>query len=783
MPRAHDACCFELTFLCPAGLDDTLLQTHGRGEWTIQPCAAFASSCASTWLVPSANLARCGWDRNGALRSRTRPARLLMAVDRASPPSTQYYDEHRFASEEEGVGEAGAEDWLDVDFMKCLGRGGYGDVYEARITAGPLAGLRAVAKRALPRREGKIKWRARSWDSVSVSSSKSLPDLSWTTYYRLKTGSPSAAEPTSFMHSYASMTSSEEETADKGESRTERGLREAVEYLNVEDYVNRLIAAKCPDIAAPYVGDYQASDGTRWLVWLWEQGSVTLADLITQAHKEGSMGALAAGLNVPDFRDDDARSTQRLVSTLAEQLLAICQALAQQGICHRDIKPGNLLICPSTHRVKVIDFGAAAAVGTAEQVGFTAERGPCDEKYHAPEQLIDEEHWHVYDVYSVGLTLVRVLFRPLWDGEHFSAFLEEFRSDKCKSNLDILCTTMLLRQVPALTPAQVRQALSQAARAHVPLFTGAARTPRGLEYLQLSQRAEPVQPHVDSPPLSPAAAATAGVGATHSPEAQEVAHSKAPGGGLVEKPAKRRWRRVDKLNDLLTVRGEVEVYTAKLTSTQPPSPDWWNARIDKILICAPVVDGGDEEEARVYVSYEQSFGVYAKYPEDETVLRVFKIQGKWQAEGGRMRAQQDVKVTLDVLDFRLGLRALETPLREGEGGVTWNLMRKMLEKKPDARVSAREALALLGRTQDKAVAEVEYERMEGAGDHMSSVKQEIEIVKSAHAQLNDQSDALRAAVGVSDAIVHTQMQELKKKKLLLKDRLARLQSVLDAGGG
>ena len=38
--------------------------------------------------------------------------------------------------------------------MKCLGRGGYGDVYEAEITSGPLQGARAVAKRALHRSEG-----------------------------------------------------------------------------------------------------------------------------------------------------------------------------------------------------------------------------------------------------------------------------------------------------------------------------------------------------------------------------------------------------------------------------------------------------------------------------------------------------------------------------------------------------------------------------------------------------------------------------------------------------
>ena len=33
-------------------------------------------------------------------------------------------------------------------------------------------------------------------------------------------------------------------------------------------------------------------------------------------------------------------------------------------------------------------------------MGLDEERGPCDEKYHAPEVLIDAAHWDVYDVYS-----------------------------------------------------------------------------------------------------------------------------------------------------------------------------------------------------------------------------------------------------------------------------------------------------------------------------------------------------------------------------------------------
>ena len=37
---------------------------------------------------------------------------------------------------------------------------------------------------------------------------------------------------------------------------------------------------------------------------------------------------------------------------------------------------------------------------------------------------MDAQHWQAYDVYSVALSLLRVLFRPLWSTRHFTAFLE-----------------------------------------------------------------------------------------------------------------------------------------------------------------------------------------------------------------------------------------------------------------------------------------------------------------------------------------------------------------------
>ena len=180
-------------------------------------------------------------------------------------PSREFYDRRQEAAE------SAAGDWLEVDFSRCLGRGGYGDVYEAAITCGPLQGARAVAKRALTRRAGKMKWQKRHWDSISgtASATRAAAEMSWTAYYDLKTrptprATGSLLATTAFYSSAAASSCSDTTLSDE-----EAGANEAAEYLGVEDYVNRLVAVNCPDIAAPYVGDAHIA-GTRWLVWRFE---------------------------------------------------------------------------------------------------------------------------------------------------------------------------------------------------------------------------------------------------------------------------------------------------------------------------------------------------------------------------------------------------------------------------------------------------------------------------------------------------------------------------------
>ena len=92
---------------------------------------------------------------------------------------------------------------------------------------------------------------------------------------------------------------------------------------------------------------------------------------------------------------------------IAEIIYKCCKALeyAQyQGVIHRDIKPANILIRGESD-IKISDFGSAV-VESAQTTQVTGVGSPA---YMSPEQIKEQALTHQTDIYSLGVTMYRLL--------------------------------------------------------------------------------------------------------------------------------------------------------------------------------------------------------------------------------------------------------------------------------------------------------------------------------------------------------------------------------------
>ncbi|RVD83319.1 uncharacterized protein DFL_007711 [Arthrobotrys flagrans] len=97
------------------------------------------------------------------------------------------------------------------------------------------------------------------------------------------------------------------------------------------------------------------------------------------------------------------------------QLFRSLAYIHSQGICHRDIKPQNLLLDPSTGVLKLCDFGSAKILVENEpNVSYI-----CSRYYRAPELIFGATNYTTkIDVWSTGCVMAELMLgQPLFPGE------------------------------------------------------------------------------------------------------------------------------------------------------------------------------------------------------------------------------------------------------------------------------------------------------------------------------------------------------------------------------
>lgn len=97
------------------------------------------------------------------------------------------------------------------------------------------------------------------------------------------------------------------------------------------------------------------------------------------------------------------------------QLMRALGYVHSLGVCHRDIKPQNLLIDPDTQLLKLCDFGSAKMLVKGEpNVAYI-----CSRYYRAPELIFGaSDYTSAIDVWSAGCVMAElILGEPIFAGE------------------------------------------------------------------------------------------------------------------------------------------------------------------------------------------------------------------------------------------------------------------------------------------------------------------------------------------------------------------------------
>ncbi len=113
----------------------------------------------------------------------------------------------------------------------------------------------------------------------------------------------------------------------------------------------------------------------------------------------------------------DPEETTGIVIQVARGL----RAAHEQGVVHRDIKPGNICICRDG-LVKILDFGLAHIVGSESLTGSNIVIGTVG--YNSPEQIKGEDVDERTDVWSLGVLIYKMLTNRLpFSGESAQAVM------------------------------------------------------------------------------------------------------------------------------------------------------------------------------------------------------------------------------------------------------------------------------------------------------------------------------------------------------------------------
>ncbi len=181
-------------------------------------------------------------------------------------------------------------------------------------------------------------------------------------------------------------------------------------YLASDPTIRRQVAIKTLQLQE--LGDNRDEMRQRFLLEAETAGKLQHPHIVSvyDVGEEGDLAYIAmdyvAGGTLADWTDEDQLLELTTLYPVMEQ---VCEALSyahQQGVVHRDIKPGNILYDPEQGTIKVTDFGIARLADYSRTKTGAILGSPY---YMSPEQISGKKVGPASDLYSLGVSFYQLL--------------------------------------------------------------------------------------------------------------------------------------------------------------------------------------------------------------------------------------------------------------------------------------------------------------------------------------------------------------------------------------
>ena len=230
-------------------------------------------------------------------------------------------------------------------------------------------------------------------------------------------------------------------------------------YKAYDPQLDRFLAIKVLRVELARDKDYRDAflKEARLAAQLTHPGIVTIFDVGVADNKPYIGMELLEGATLDQILTTQGKVNLKTVLAMAIQLSKALSYAHKQGVVHRDIKPGNIVVLKDKKTVKLTDFGIAQLDETLGKVGKRSDKVLGTPEYMAPEQVLGQTVDSRSDLYSFGVLIFRMIMGmpPFVDddlGELFKQIIKNkppqliVEEDAIKDDLHDLVRKLLQKQ-------------------------------------------------------------------------------------------------------------------------------------------------------------------------------------------------------------------------------------------------------------------------------------------------------------------------------------------------